>query len=457
VSGTAPTAAVVAQNGFFLRDLFSKVIFADRNLVQQYTSRNKLRWRYAAFFSGALLLGAALAGWTWSYVGNRQLVANVQADLAKAIKLQEGRIDLQSRLEALEIVQDRVEQLQHYREERPWSLTLGLYQGAAVEEKLRAEYLAGLQEVMLKPTAAAIATYLSEGERQRGEPATLGARGRRHAGQAQRGAGAGRTAGCVRRSSTSNVPDAYNALQDLHHAGRPEPNRDRPPRRPAHAFLARLARGNRGSMPRETTDPIGRTHHVVCADAGECAGLSGHPKPTWRCSTPTRENLRRVVKGMPARERVYAEIKARAATRFPPVTVARLVDDADKDVVAGSYAISGAFTREAWQQFVDDAFKEAATKETKGRRLGAQDRHAGRPDAGGQPGGKSQGAGAALQDRVRGRMAEVHARRQRQGVRQFRAGRGAHEPARRPERVAGRQTGSGLVRADLVGQPGPAE
>jgi len=47
-----------------------------------------------------LLLGAALAGWTWSYVGNRQLVANVQADLAKAIKLQEGRIDLQSRLEA---------------------------------------------------------------------------------------------------------------------------------------------------------------------------------------------------------------------------------------------------------------------------------------------------------------------------------------------------------------------
>jgi len=33
--------------------------------------------------------------------------------------------------------------------------------------------------------------------------------------------------------------------------------------------------------------------------------------------------------------------------------------------VAGSYAISGAFTREAWQQFVDDAFKEAATKETK--------------------------------------------------------------------------------------------
>ena len=115
--GSAPTASVVAQNGFFLRDLFSKVVFADRYLVQQYTSRTKLRWRYAAFFGGALLLGAMLAGWTWSYVGNRQLVANVQADLNKAIKLQEGRIDLQSRLEALEIVQDRVDQLQRYREE----------------------------------------------------------------------------------------------------------------------------------------------------------------------------------------------------------------------------------------------------------------------------------------------------------------------------------------------------
>uniref|UniRef100_UPI0027B8C8CF type VI secretion system membrane subunit TssM n=1 Tax=Aquabacterium sp. TaxID=1872578 RepID=UPI0027B8C8CF len=47
-----PAAAVYSQSGFFLKELFSRVIFADRDLVKQYTSRHKLRLRYAAFFGG---------------------------------------------------------------------------------------------------------------------------------------------------------------------------------------------------------------------------------------------------------------------------------------------------------------------------------------------------------------------------------------------------------------------
>ncbi|MFX5611060.1 ImcF-related family protein, partial [Acinetobacter baumannii] len=70
----------------------------------------------------------------------------------------------------------------------------------------------------------------------------------------------------------------------------------------------------------------------------------------------TRENLRRVVRGMPARERVYADVKARAATRFASMTVARIVGDKDKELVMGSYAIPGTFTRDAWEKFVQDAF-----------------------------------------------------------------------------------------------------
>lgn len=79
----------------------------------------------------------------------------------------------------------------------------------------------------------------------------------------------------------------------------------------------------------------------------------------------TRENLRKVVKGMPARERVYGEIKARAATRFAPMTVSRILGaDAGAGLIAGSYAISGAFTREAWEQYVDKAVRDAATQES---------------------------------------------------------------------------------------------
>lgn len=364
-SGSAPTAAVVAQNGFFLRDLFSKVVFADRNLVQQYTSRNKLRWRYAAFFGGALLLGAMLAGWTWSYVGNRQLVANVQADLDKAIKLQEGRIDLASRLEALEIVQDRVDQLQRYRDERPWSLTLGLYQGAAIEQKLRATYLAGLQEVMLKPTAAAIASYLSEVNANAAQlqPLARAADGSPTPAKTSTSASP-EPMGVYSAASTGNVSDAYNALKTYIMLG----ERSRVETGHMGDQLTRFWRGwleaNRGSMPR---DELIRSAERILSFALTQVSAPDFPATQTNLALldTTRENLRRVVKGMPARERVYAEIKARAATRFPPMTVARLVEDADKDIVAGSYAISGAFTREAWEGFVDDAFKEASTKESK--------------------------------------------------------------------------------------------
>ena len=364
-SSSAPTASVVAQNGFFLRDLFSKVIFADRNLVQQYTSRSKLRWRYAAFFGGALLLGAMLAGWTWSYVGNRQLVANVQADLDKAIRLQEGRIDLQSRLEALEIVQDRVDQLQRYRDERPWSLTLGLYQGEAIEQKLRATYLGGLQEVMLKPTAAAIASYLSEVNANAAQLQPLARAADGSPTPAKTGSAASpEPMGVYSAASASNVSDAYNALKTYIMLS----DRSRVEAGHLGDQLTRFWRGwleaNRGSMPREQL--IRSAERILSFALTQVSAPDFPSTPTnLALLDTTRENLRRVVKGMPARERVYAEIKARAATRFPPVTVARLVEDADKDIVAGSYAISGAFTREAWDSFVNDAFKDASIKETK--------------------------------------------------------------------------------------------
>src|SRR5690606_37234606 len=130
---------------------FSKVIFADRHLVKQHASRAKLRARGITFAVAVVLLAVALGGWSWSYLGNRQLIAHVRADLDKAVKLQEGRVDLASRLEALELLQDRIEQLQGYRNARQWTVGLGLYQGEAIERKLREEYFNGVRQVMLRP------------------------------------------------------------------------------------------------------------------------------------------------------------------------------------------------------------------------------------------------------------------------------------------------------------------
>ncbi|WP_229225020.1 type VI secretion system membrane subunit TssM [Duganella violaceipulchra] len=352
----APPIAGSGQSGFFLLNLFRKVIFADKDLVSQYASKHKVKLTYAAFFAAAVLLGVSLGGWSWSYLGNRQLVSNVQADLDKVIKLQAKRLDLQSRLEALEILQDRIEQLDKYREDRPWSLRMGLYQGELLERKLREEYFAGVREVMLKPVVANLETLLSE---MNAHADQLQAPGAPPAAGSPPAAAPGRQ---FQEASAVNVEDAYNALKSylmLADTARAEPGH-------LNDQLTRYWRGwlenNRGAMPREQM--------IHSAERLMTFYLAQIADPSWprieqklALVDQARENMRRVVRGMPARERVYADIRARANTRFPAMTVARMVGEQDQALVTGSYAIAGAYTREAWEKYVQDAFREAATHE----------------------------------------------------------------------------------------------
>ena len=335
--------------GFFLLNLFRQVIFADKDLVSQYASKNKVRLRYAAFFAAVLLLGTSLGGWSWSYMGNRQLVSNVQADLDKVIKLQARRLDLQSRLEALEIIQDRIGQLEKYRESRPWSLRMGLYQGEALERKLREEYFAGVKNVMLMPVVENLETLLSE----------MNA----HASELQPSSGTrAPAAGQFQQASPTSVDDGYNALKsylmlaDKSHAEGSHLN-DQLPR-----YWRAWLENNRGAMPREQM--------IQSAERLMTFYLAQIPDPAWpridlklALVDQARENLRRVVRGMPARERVYADIRARANTRFPSQTVARMVGEQDQALVTGSYAVPGAYTRDAWEKFVQEAFRDAANRE----------------------------------------------------------------------------------------------
>ncbi|MGW8393558.1 type VI secretion system membrane subunit TssM [Pseudoduganella sp. HUAS MS19] len=314
-----------SQAGYFLQRLFREVIFADKDLVSQYATRRQRLLRNGGFAGAIVLLGAALGAWTWSYSGNAQLVANAAADLDKAVKLQAQRPDLQSRLEALQLLQDRIEQLDKLDRESPWLLGMGLYQGDTLGRKLRSEYFRGMGEILLKPVAASLESQLF-------------AVGQREAG---------------------NVEDSYNALKTyLMLADK------------SHAETAHLGdqltrhwrnwlEANRGAMPREQL--------LRSAEGLLAFYLSQLNDPDWPRIDPklamvdaAREQLRQVVRGMTARERVYAEIKARAGTRYPSMTVARIVGEPDRELVQGSHAVSGAFTREAWEGYVRNAIREAA-------------------------------------------------------------------------------------------------
>jgi type VI secretion system protein ImpL len=320
----SPSAAT--QAGYFLPQLFRQVIFADKDLVSQYATRRQRLLRGGGLAAALLLLGTVLGAWTWSYSGNAQLLANSAADLDKAVRLQLQRPDLQSRLEALQLLQDRVEQLEKLDRESPWLLGLGLYQGRTLGRKLRSEYFKGMSEILLKPVAASLESQLF-------------AVGQREAGSVE---------------DSYNALKAYLMLADKSHA------------ETGHLGdqLTRHWRGwletNRGAMPREQL--------LRSAEGLLAFYLSQLDDPAWPRIEPkralvdaARENLRQVVRGMTARERVYAEIKARASTRYPSMTVARMVGEQDRELVQGSYAVSGAFTREAWEGYVRTAIREAAT------------------------------------------------------------------------------------------------
>jgi len=347
-----------AQQGYFLLNLFRKVIFADKDLVAQYASPVKVRLRYAAFFAATAVVGLALAGWSWSYVNNRQLVANVQADLDQVSKVQARSLDLQSRFQALEILQDRIEQLDRYDKDRPLSLGLGLYQGDLLNRKLKEEYFNGVREVMLGPVAQSLEGFLAEVNANAGQlqPMT------KPVGTAAAAAAADSAPQQFKDASALDAEDAYNALKTYLMLA------DRSRAESAHLNdqITRFWRGwlesNRGAMTREQM--IRSAERTISFYLGQVND------PSWpvidarlALVDQARDSLRRVVRGMPARERVYADIKARAATRYPSMTVARIVGDQDKDLVLGSYAISGSFTREAWDGFVRDAFRDAANRE----------------------------------------------------------------------------------------------
>src|SRR5690606_4222631 len=157
-------------------------------------------------------LGGALTGWTWSYTSNQQRAADVGAEFDKAAAMQQGEVGLQSRIEPLLVVQDRLEQLQAWRDEHPVSLGLGLYQGEAIEAKLRDEYFHGMRQLMLVPVGTKLESFLGEVIARRGELKPPSVAGSTSGDPTQVGevAQAGEP-GLYQDASPTDSQDAYNA------------------------------------------------------------------------------------------------------------------------------------------------------------------------------------------------------------------------------------------------------
>lgn len=354
----APTAASNIQHGYFLNHLFSKVILADRHLVRQHANRDRRQRRNILFLGTLLSAGVLLSLWTWSYMNNQQLVQRVAADLAQVKRIQQsGQGDMPSQLKSLEILQDRLEQLDQYDENRPWSLRFGLYQGDQLKLKLRQEYLLGIQEIMLKPVSENLEKFLGE----------VNANGRQLQPTDQPvSAMTVNAAQQYKEASPTNVEDAYNALKaylmlgDHTHMDSSHLN-DQITR-----FWRAWLDANRGNMSR--SDMIRSATRIISYSLSQSTAADFPVLETNLALVDlTRDNLRRVVKGMPARDRVYSEIKMRASARYPTITVAQVVGEQNRSMMTGNYVVSGTFTKAAWDGYISKAIDKAATENVQGQ------------------------------------------------------------------------------------------
>lgn len=343
----------MTSRSYFLLDLFRKVLFADKQLVQQYSSRGSKRNRYATFIGTALVLGIVLASWAWSYTDNRQLIASVQADLQKAADLQDGRVDLASRMQALEVLQDRLQQLQLYRSQHELLLGLGLYQGDVMEAKLRAEYFHGMRQIMLAPVEDSLQRYLRDVVAH-GDKLQSVAQGKSSSNESVQ------TAGLPSPTDTQAAYDALRAYLMLADAKRVEPLQLSGQ---LAVFWRNWLMANRGLMSRD--DLIASAQKLLSFYVTQYA------QPEWpqidtrlMLVADTRAALVQVMRGVSAIDRVYAQLKTRAANRYSPVTVASILgESADDALLAGSYAVPGAFTLEAWNGYIKDGIIHAANNE----------------------------------------------------------------------------------------------
>jgi len=350
----------VSQNhGYFLKGLFSEVILKDKNLVKQHINPARKRRRFMAFTGALLTVSMVLSLWVWSYRNNQQLMEEVQADLNKVVQMQkQSGTELVTQIDALLILQAHLQQLDQFDQKRPLKYSFGLYQGQQIREKLQAEYLKGIEQLVLQPSQQNIAEYL---QRVKNNAAVL-KENHIHVqinptAQVQQ---------LALEPSDQSPQDAYNALKTYLMLS----NRKSIDSSHLSDQLTRFWRTwldqHRGQLPR--AEMLQKAEQLL-SYAMTMTGSSLFPQldSDTVLVEQTRQVLTAMMTGVSARDRVYNKIKMRALVRFPALTIKQMVGENAQTTMLGSYALPGFYSYQAWNEYVQPAIETAAQSPTESK------------------------------------------------------------------------------------------
>ncbi|MCC8618647.1 type VI secretion system membrane subunit TssM [Xanthomonas vesicatoria] len=146
---------------FFVERLLREVVLRESGLANTPPTRQRrMAWLQAAAYAGvALLSGALLAGLGVSYLGNRGYLDQVRQALEARPAVPDPNTatampDYVARtLQQAAATQAVVQVARQYHPHTPWSLRMGLFQGAALGDELQAGYLRQLNATLLPALA----------------------------------------------------------------------------------------------------------------------------------------------------------------------------------------------------------------------------------------------------------------------------------------------------------------
>jgi type VI secretion system protein ImpL len=168
--GVAPEAVAAPPAGrgkaYFVERLLKRVVIGESGLagVNRRLEVQKAAWQLGAYAAIALVVVVGLIALSVSYARNQAYLTEVGADvtaLRKATPSASGA-SLEALLPYLNAVRAVADSANRYREDIPWGMRWGLYQGASVGNSATDAYLRELDTIVLPRFAARIKRHLIE-------------------------------------------------------------------------------------------------------------------------------------------------------------------------------------------------------------------------------------------------------------------------------------------------------
>jgi type VI secretion system protein ImpL len=165
--GVAPEAvAPPAGRGkaYFVERLLKNVVIGESGLagVNRRLEIRKAAWQLAAYAATVLVVVIGIIGLSVSYATNRAYLDQVATDVAtlRQVRPAAAGASLEGFLPYLDAVRAVSDSANRYRDDTPWGMRWGLYQGSSVGNSARDAYQRELDSIVLPRFAARVKQHL---------------------------------------------------------------------------------------------------------------------------------------------------------------------------------------------------------------------------------------------------------------------------------------------------------